>query len=73
LLFSNLELEIPVLTKLDNLIIDEAHNIEDTVTDALKEDYNLRNLKDFFLWLEKIFKAKNFKKIDLITKRDELF
>ncbi|MDR3150663.1 MAG: hypothetical protein LBU14_03490 [Candidatus Peribacteria bacterium] len=55
LLFADLALDIPNLTNLDNIVIDEAHNIEDTVTDSLKEDYSLKNLKEFFEWLEKIF------------------
>ncbi|MDR2640917.1 MAG: hypothetical protein LBC61_06585 [Candidatus Peribacteria bacterium] len=48
LLFSNLELENTILTNLNNLVIDEAHNIEDTITDSLKENYSLKILKEFF-------------------------
>jgi dnaQ family exonuclease/dinG family helicase len=43
LLFSDLENETPILTNLKNIVIDEAHNIEDTVTDILKKRYNFKN------------------------------
>ena len=44
LLFSDLNRETWVLWKINNLIIDEWHNIEDTVTDSLKQRYNLKTL-----------------------------
>ncbi|MDR1945360.1 MAG: hypothetical protein LBQ59_04825, partial [Candidatus Peribacteria bacterium] len=73
LLFSNLEQENTNLTNLKNLVVDEAHNIEDTVTESLKEMYSLRILKEYFEKFEKIFKLKNIKQIDFINKRNSIF
>lgn len=72
LLFADLALDIPNLTNLDNIVIDEAHNIEDTVTDSLKEDYSLKNLKEFFEWLEKIFQWKNFWQVQFLKTKNQL-
>ncbi|MDR1988453.1 MAG: hypothetical protein LBQ24_07195 [Candidatus Peribacteria bacterium] len=72
LLFSSLGLENSILTNLNNLVIDEAHNIEDTVTDSLKEDYNRKSLIEFFGRIEKIFTLKNIEQIDFLLKKDKL-
>jgi Rad3-related DNA helicase len=61
------------LTNLKNLVIDEAHNIEDTVTESLKEVYSLKILKEYFERFEKIFKLKDIKQIGFINKKNSLF
>jgi Rad3-related DNA helicase len=68
-----LEQENANLTNLKNLIIDEAHNIEDTVTESLKKTYSLKVLKEYFEKFEKIFKLKNIKQIDFMNKKESLF
>ncbi len=72
LLFSDLENETKILTNMKNLVIDEAHNIEDSVTDSLKQKFNVINIKDNFNSLEKVFTLKNIKKIDLQNKKESL-
>lgn len=72
LLFSDLESEKKILTSLKNLVIDEAHNIEDSVTESTKQRYSLYTLKDHFSNIEKIFTIKNIKKIELLNLKDSL-
>jgi len=60
------------LTSLKNLVIDEAHNIEDSVTESTKQRYSLYTLKDHFSNIEKIFTIKNIKKIELLNLKDSL-
>jgi Rad3-related DNA helicase len=68
-----LEQENANLTNLKNLIIDEAHNIEDTVTESLKKTYSLKIFREYFEKFEKIFNLKNIKQIDFINKKNSLF
>ncbi|MDD2908043.1 MAG: helicase C-terminal domain-containing protein [Candidatus Gracilibacteria bacterium] len=72
LLFSDLESENSILYDMKNLVIDEAHNIEDSVTESLRESYNLKYLKEHFDKCEKIFTVKNIKKIDFLNKKESL-
>jgi ATP-dependent DNA helicase DinG len=73
LLFSSLESENTILPNLRNLVIDEAHNIEDTVTESLKETYSLKLLREYFERIERIFKLKNIKQIDFMNRKSSLF
>lgn len=52
-----------VLPEVKNLVIDEAHNLEDTTTDALKKSFTIENLNDTF-WRIKSTLNKNSKIID---------
>jgi len=72
LLFSDLKNENSILWKLDNIIVDEAHSIEDSITDSLKKIFNLKWLNDIFLIIEKIFVKKKIKKIDYLNYKEEL-
>ena len=64
LLFSDLENETPILTNLKNIVIDEAHNIEDTVTDILKKRYNFKNFVEVLAKIEKILTIKDVNKLE---------
>ncbi len=72
LLFSDLNSETWILWKIDNLVIDEWHNIEDTVTDSLKQNYNLKSLLEHFELIEKILIKLNSKKIDFLKYKESL-
>ena len=72
LLFSDLDTEKPILTWLKNLVIDEAHNIEDSITESLRDRYNLKSIIDSFLNIEKILNQKKIDKIDFLNKKNEL-
>ena len=73
LLFSDLENETPILTNLKNIVIDEAHNIEDTVTDILKKRYNFKNFVEVLWKIEKIFSLKNINKLEFLQKKESIF
>lgn len=72
LLFSDLENETPFLWDLKNIIIDEAHNIEDTVTDILKKKYNFKFFLEHIWKIEKIFTIKNIEKTEFIILKEDL-
>jgi ATP-dependent DNA helicase DinG len=69
LLFSDINTETTVLWKIQNLVIDEWHNIEDSVTDSLKQSYSLNNLNEQFDIIEKILTKINAKKIEFLQKK----
>jgi len=72
LLFSDLNTETWVLWKISNLIIDEWHNIEDTVTDSLKKRYSLKSLQETFDVVEKILTQINAKKVYFTKHKENL-
>lgn len=72
LLFTDLVSESKLLPDLNTLVIDEAHNIEDSITESLRESYNLKQLKEYFDKCEKIFNFKNIKKIDFLRTKETL-
>lgn len=72
LLFSDLNNEKWILWKIKNLVIDEWHNIEDTVTDSLKKKYNIKNLNESFDLIEKILIKINSKKIKFTQLRESI-
>ena len=72
LLFSDLNTEVWVLWKIRNLVIDEWHNIEDSVTDSLKQKYNLKTLNENFDVIEKVLTKINSKKIKYLQLKDSL-
>lgn len=73
LLFSDLNSETWVLWKISNLVIDEWHNIEDSVTDSLKQNYSLKSLWEHFDVIEKILNKINSKKIEFLKYKENLF
>lgn len=72
LLFSDLNNEVWVLWKINNLVIDEWHNIEDTVTDSLRQRYNLKSLIETFETIEKILTKINSKKNKFLQFKESL-
>lgn len=73
LLFSDLENETPILTNMKNIVVDEAHNIEDTATDILKKKYNFKNFIEVLNKIEKIFTIKNINKLEFLQKKESIF
>lgn len=60
----------PIFGHIQNLIIDEWHNIEDTLTDAMIKSFSLQSLKDSISHVENTLKKQNFP-IDNIDKKFE--
>lgn len=73
LLFSDIKSQNPILWKIDNLIIDEAHNVEDTLTDSVKKQFNLHFLLDLFWNIEKLMKKNNINTLGFINQKESLF
>lgn len=72
LLFSDVVSESSVLWNIDNLIIDEAHNIDDSITDSLRKSFNRNNLEEVFSFINDVYNKKEINKIDIIKKQDDL-
>ena len=72
LLFSDLNTENPILWKLQNLVIDEWHNIEDSVTDSLRKKYSINSLWETFDVIENVLNKINAKKIEFIRLKESL-
>ena len=73
LLFSDLENENSILWSLQNIIIDEAHNIEDNITEVLKRRYNFKNFVEDLAKIEKILTIKDVNKLEFLVKKDNIF
>lgn len=73
LLFSDLENENSILWSLQNIIIDEAHNIEDNITEVLKRRYNFKNFVEVLVKIEKILTIKDVNKLEFLVKKDNIF
>ncbi len=55
-----------------NLIIDEAHNIEDSVTESVKQRMNEKSISELFDIIENILKKKQIETFQFL-KQKELF
>ena len=56
LLFSDLKNDFSFFWKVENLVIDEAHSIEDIATESLKNSFSIKVLEDMLNYIEAIFK-----------------
>lgn len=72
LLFSDLKWDSSVLWDIENLVIDEAHNIEDTLTDSLKQRYNLLYVSEQLDTIESILTKKKIAKIEFLKQKEAL-
>lgn len=63
----------PIFGQIQNLIIDEAHNLEDTLTDAMIKTFSLQSLKDSIDKVQNILKKSNFQIDNLDKKFENLF
>ncbi len=73
LLFSDLKNDFLYFWDLENLIIDEAHSIEDVVTDSLRKWFNMKQIEDLFFYIENIFKKNLFNLSDLLLIKEKIF
>jgi predicted DnaQ family exonuclease/DinG family helicase len=61
-----------ILGWVKNLVIDEAHNLEDVVTQALKKRLSIPEISEIFLILEKVFqKEKDFDISPFLLKKEQ--
>lgn len=72
LLFSDVASDNSLLGDIKYLVLDEAHNIEDSVTDSVKRRFNIKQLEDTFTIIERILSQKLISKIDFVKLSDEV-
>ncbi len=72
LLLSDIWNDSAVLWKIENLIIDESHNLEDVTTDALKQNFNSKFLEDIFDHIYKVLKKYKFVIWDFEMKKNSI-
>jgi len=63
----------PIFGQIQNLIIDEAHNLEDTLTDAMIKNFSLQSLKESIDKTQNILNKANFHIDNLDKKFENLF
>ncbi|QFR39753.1 DEAD/DEAH box helicase [Candidatus Gracilibacteria bacterium 28_42_T64] len=72
LLFSDLKSENSIFGKIKNLVIDEAHSIEDSITESLKTRINEKNITEIFNFIENTLDKKNIKKIEFLNGKEQI-
>lgn len=60
LLLQDIDGDNAILWKIDNLVIDEVHNLEDTTTESVKYWYSYKNIEDIFTSIWRIINKNNF-------------
>ena len=72
ILFQDIDWDNSILWKVENLVLDEAHTLEDVVTNSLKKGFNLRDFEKNLISLEKILRKNKFEIWWLQKKTDNL-
>ena len=60
ILFQDIDWDNSILWKVENLVLDEVHTLEDIVTNSLKKWFNLREFEKNLISLEKILRKNKF-------------
>lgn len=68
LLFQDISSGKPLLQDMKNLVVDEAHNIEETLTESLKKRYSTSYVDDTMTFVENVYKKqkKNFHTVSAV-------
>lgn len=72
ILFQDIDWDNNILWKVENLVLDEAHTLEDVVTNSLKKGFCLRDFEKHLIAVEKILKKYKFNWVDVKSKIDIL-
>ncbi len=72
MLFQNLDGDNSILGEIEHLILDEAHNLEDTITGALKKWFGSEDLEKTFWKIHAKFTQHDFKEITFEPKVDDI-
>ena len=72
ILFQDIDWDNSILWKVENLVLDEVHTLEDIVTNSLKKWFNLREFEKNLVNLEKILRKNKFSIWWLKQKTDNL-
>jgi Rad3-related DNA helicase len=72
LLFSDLKSETSFLGDVQHLILDEAHSLDDSLTESLTKGVNFKHINDVFVYIESVFHKKEIKKIAFLREKENL-
>lgn len=72
LLFSDLKNDFNYFGKVENLVIDEAHSIEDIATESLKSSFTIKVIEDLISFAEFVFRNNFFDGTLLSSKKEDL-
>lgn len=72
ILFQDIALEWSILWNLKNLVLDEAHNLEDILTNSIKKSFSIIDIEKIFSKINKIIKKHKIQIYDLDNKVDKL-
>jgi len=72
ILFQDIANDNSILGSIKNLILDEAHNLEDVVTNSLKKSFSLKDLEKLFNNIALISKKFKYKIPDFVKDSDNL-
>ncbi len=72
ILFQDIDWDNAILGKVENLILDEAHSLEDVITNSLRKGFCLRDFEKHLINIEKIIRKHKFTITDLWKKTDIL-
>ncbi|MCD5380764.1 DEAD/DEAH box helicase [Candidatus Gracilibacteria bacterium] len=72
ILFQDIDGDNNILGKVENLVLDEAHTLEDVVTNSLKKGFCLRDFEKHLISIEKILKKYKINSVDIKGKIDNL-
>ncbi len=72
ILFQDISSDNSILWSIENLIIDEAHSLEDTITNSLKKSFSLQDYSRTVLNITRILKKHNIVLSSIFTSLDKL-
>ena len=72
ILFQDIAWENNILWNIKNLVLDEAHNLEDVVTNSLKKSFSLKDLEKIFKNIELLSKKHKYEIKDFEKNKDDL-
>lgn len=72
ILFQDIAWDNSILWNIKNLILDEAHNLEDVVTNSLKKSFSLKDMEKTFAIISNIFKKYKYDSESLLKNYEKL-
>nr|MDD3720202.1 helicase C-terminal domain-containing protein [Candidatus Gracilibacteria bacterium] len=72
MLFTDLKNDFNYFGKIENLIIDEAHSIEDIATESLKNSFSAKGIEDIMNFIESIYKNNFYDLANFKAKKEDL-
>jgi len=73
ILFEDVLSENNILWEVKNLVLDEAHNLEDVLTSSLKKSFGWDDLERIFITIEKTLDEYGASEVSIKQNREKLF